>query len=130
MSKSASNVSTSNSHGYGTFGSLIRGNKRIECFCQDESVLRTVNDVNSVNKGRKFWGCKNYINHIKKVVIFSSGLVMSLLMEKDLKLERQKKKINKLKNEVIYTRWWLKMSIVVGIVTLGLNLVFVTMYLN
>lgn len=50
--------------------------------------------------------------------------------EKDLKFERQKKKNNKLKNEVIHTRGWLKMSIVVKMLSLGLNLVFVIMYFN
>ncbi|CAK8538417.1 unnamed protein product [Lathyrus sativus] len=103
MSKSASNASTSNNHSYGTSGSLIRKNKRIECFCQDESVLRTMNDVNNANKGRKFWGCRNYRNHIEKGCNFFKWLDDEFLDERDLKLERQKKKINILKNEVMYT---------------------------
>lgn len=50
--------------------------------------------------------------------------------KKDLKLKRQKKKINKLKSEIIHTKGWLKMSIMVGILSLELNLVFVTIYFN
>ncbi|KAL5075050.1 hypothetical protein RYX36_014034 [Vicia faba] len=59
MSKIASNASMSNNQSYGTSGSVIRRNKKMECFCQDESVFRTVNDVNNVNYGRKFWGSRN-----------------------------------------------------------------------
>ncbi|KAL5079280.1 hypothetical protein RYX36_007701 [Vicia faba] len=56
---------------------------------------------------------------------FFKWLGGELVEERDFKLERQKNKINKLKNGVIYTRRWLKMSIVVGMLSIGLNLVFV-----
>ncbi|KAL5075049.1 hypothetical protein RYX36_014033, partial [Vicia faba] len=55
---------------------------------------------------------------------FFKWLGDELVDERDLKLERQKKKINKLKNEIIYIRGWLKMSIVVGMSSIWLNLVF------
>ncbi|KAL5099501.1 hypothetical protein RYX36_003828 [Vicia faba] len=101
MSKIASNASMSNNQSYGTSGSVIRRNKKMECFCLDESAIRTVNDVNSVNYGRKLWGCRNYRNYMDKGCDFFKWLGDELVDERDLKLERQKKKINKLKNEVI-----------------------------
>lgn len=115
---------------FGTSGSVLRRNKIIECFCQDDSVFRTVTNVNSVNYGRKFLDCRNYRNHIDKGCNFLKWLGDEFVDEGDLKLERQKKKINKLKNEVIHTKGWLKMSIVVKMLSLRLNLVFVTKYFN
>lgn len=127
MSKNASSASII---GFGTSGSVLRRNMKIKCFCQDDSVLRTITDVNSVNYGRKFWGYRNYRNHMGKGCNFFKWLGDELVDERDLKLERQEKKVNKLKNEVIHTKGWLKMSIVVGMLSLGLNLVFVTKYFN
>lgn len=48
--------------------------------------------------------------------------------ERDLKIQRQKKKLHKLKNEISQTRGLLKVSIMVGTLSLVLNVVFVTMY--
>lgn len=70
MSKNESNVSIT---GFGTSGFVLRRNKIIECFCHDNSVFCTITDVNNVNYGRKFWGCRNYINHMTRSVISSSG---------------------------------------------------------
>ncbi|KAI5404753.1 hypothetical protein KIW84_051783 [Lathyrus oleraceus] len=123
MFKNASSASITS---FGTSGSVFRRNKIIECFCQDDSVLHTVTDVNSVNYGRIFLDCINYRNHIDKGCNFFKWLGDEFVDEGDLKLERQKKKINKLKNEVIHTKGWLKMSVVVKMLSLGLNLVFVT----
>ncbi|KAL5073974.1 hypothetical protein RYX36_012958, partial [Vicia faba] len=89
----------SNNQSFGTYGSVLCRNKRIEYFCQDESVLHTVSDVNCVNYGRKFWDCRNYINHMDKGCNFFKWLGDEFVDEKDLKLEREKKKIKKLKNE-------------------------------
>lgn len=47
--------------------------------------------------------------------------------ERDLKIQRQKKKLYKLNNEISHTRGLLKVSIVVGILSLVLNVLFVTM---
>ncbi|KAL5056144.1 hypothetical protein RYX36_036826, partial [Vicia faba] len=71
----------------------------MQCFCQDESVIRIVNDVKNVNYGRKFWGCRYYRNHMKKGCNFYKWLCDEFVDERDLKLERQKKNINKLNNE-------------------------------
>ena len=45
-------------------GSMLRRNRRVECFCQDESVLRIVSDTNNVNYEINFWNCRNYKNHM------------------------------------------------------------------
>lgn len=47
---------------------------------------------------------------------------------RDLKIGRKKNKIFKLRSEVGHTRGMLKMSMVFGIFSLGLNVVFLTMY--
>ncbi|CAL5215315.1 unnamed protein product [Lathyrus oleraceus] len=112
----------------GTVGSVIRRNRRRKCYCQDECVLRTVIDMNSVNFGERNWGCRNYRNHVNKSCNFFKWLDDDIVDERDLKIQRQKKKIYKLKNEIIHTRRWLKVSIVVGILSLVFNVVFVTMY--
>lgn len=43
---------------------------------------------------------------------------------RDLKIERQRKKIFKLKNEVLSTRGMLKIAMVFDIISLGFNLIF------
>lgn len=118
MSKNANSISISNNQSINTSGPMLRRNKRIKCFCQDESGLHTVSDVNSINYGRKFWDCRNYINHMDNGCNFFKWLGDEFVDERDLKLERQKKKINKLKNEVIHTRGWLKMFIMVVMLNL------------
>lgn len=124
------NASSASITSFGTSEFVLRRNKIMKCFCQDDSVLRTVSDVNSVNYGRNFWGCRNYKNHMGKGCKLFKWLRDEFVDERDLKLERQKNKINKFKNEVIHTKGWLKMTIVVGMLSLGLNLVFVTKYFN
>lgn len=94
--------------------------QKMECFCQDESVFRTVSDMNNVNYGRKKLGCKG--------CNFFKFLGDEIVDERGLKIERQKTNISKFKNKVLHTGGWLKMSIVVGILSLEFNLVFVTMY--
>lgn len=73
MSKNASSASRSNNQSFVLVGYMFRKNKRVKCFCQDESVICIVSDMNNVNHGRKFWGCKDYRNHMDNAVIFSSG---------------------------------------------------------
>lgn len=43
------NVSSASITDFGTSGSMLRRNKIIECLCQDDNVLCTLIDVNSVN---------------------------------------------------------------------------------
>lgn len=54
---------------------------------------------------------------------FFKWLDEEIVDEWDLKIQRRKKKIYKLKNGVLHTRGWLKMSIVVGILSLELNVI-------
>lgn len=48
--------------------------------------------------------------------------------ERDLKIQMKKKKLHKLKNEISQTRGLLKVCIMVGMLSLVLNVVFVTIY--
>ncbi|KAL5101502.1 hypothetical protein RYX36_005829 [Vicia faba] len=66
MSKVSNNASISCNQSFGTVVLVLRRNKMIECFCQDESVPYSVSDMNSVKYGRKFLGCRNYRNHMDK----------------------------------------------------------------
>lgn len=100
----------------------------MKCYCQDKCVLRTVGDMNNVKFGDFFWDCRNYRNHMNKSCNFFKWLDDEIVDEMDLKIQRQKKKIYKLKNQVIHNRGWFKISIVVGILSLILNVVFVTIY--
>lgn len=59
---------------------------------------------------------------------FFKWLDDDIVDKRGLKIQRQKKKIYKLKNDIIHTRGWLKVSIVVEILSLVFNIVFVTMY--
>lgn len=68
MFKNASSASITS---FGTPGSVLRRNKIIECFCQDDSVLRIVTDVNNVNYGKKFG-----VVEIKKI-IWTRGVISS-----------------------------------------------------
>lgn len=104
MSKNANKTSMSTNHSSYASGYVIRRNARIECFCQDESVMHTISDINNVNYGRKFWGCRNYRNYLEKGYNFFKWLVDETVDERDLKLQRNKKKIARLKNEVLQTK--------------------------
>lgn len=50
-------------------------------------------DMNSVNFGKKFWSCRNYINHVNKGCNIFKWLEDDIVDERDLKIQRQKKKI-------------------------------------
>lgn len=65
---------------------------------------------------------------MNKICNFFKWLDDEIVDERDLKIQRQMKFFYKLKNRVIRTTRWLKISIVVGILSLVLNVVFVTMY--
>lgn len=121
-----SNLSSSAS--IGTIGLVIRRNKKKECYCEEESVIHTVGDMNNVNFGGKFWGCRNYRYHMHKRCNYFKWLDDDIVDLRDLKIQRKKKKLYKLKSKTSQTRRLLKVSIVVGILSLVLNVVFVTMY--
>lgn len=85
-------------------------------------------DMNSVNFGKKFWGCRNFRNHVNKGCNFFKWFEDDIIDERDLKIQRQKKKIQKLKKEINNTRGWLKVTVIVGITSLVCNVVFVTIF--
>lgn len=89
MSKLSSSGSMSNNY-IGITGSILRRNKRMECYCQYECVLWTVSDMNSVNFGKTFWDYRNYINHMNKGYNFFNWLDNKIVDERDLKIQRQK----------------------------------------
>ncbi|KAL5078936.1 hypothetical protein RYX36_007357, partial [Vicia faba] len=100
MSKFSSNSSKSNTQNCGSFGYVLTRNKRRECWCQEECVIRTVTDLNSVNiEKKKFWGCRNYVNHEEKGCNFFRWLSDEVVDGRELKIDRQRKKILKLKYE-------------------------------
>ncbi|CAK8537197.1 unnamed protein product [Lathyrus sativus] len=82
--------------------------------------------MSSVNFGGKFWGCGNFRNHVNMGCNFFKWFDDDIIDERELKIQRQKKKIYKLKNEIINTRGWLKFSIIIGILSLLFNVIFVT----
>ncbi|KAL5055305.1 hypothetical protein RYX36_035987, partial [Vicia faba] len=90
----------------------------MDCWCQEECVMRTVTNLNIVNVGKKFWGCRNCINQLEKGCNFFKWVGDEVVDERDLKIERQRKKIFKLKNEVLSIRGMLKNTIMFGIVSL------------
>lgn len=55
----------SNNQICGSFVYVVVRNKRRECWCQEECVIRMVTDLNIVNVGKKFWGCRSYKNKMK-----------------------------------------------------------------
>ncbi|KAL5099866.1 hypothetical protein RYX36_004193, partial [Vicia faba] len=71
----------------------------MDCWCQEECVMRSVIDLNSVNVGKKFLGCRNYRNQLEKGCNFFKWVGDEVVDGRDLKIERQRKKILKLKNE-------------------------------
>lgn len=97
-------------------------------WCQEECIIRTVLDLNNVNVGKKFWGCRYYRNQMEKICNFFKWVEDEVVDGRDLKIERQRKKIFKLKNEVLSTRGMLKIAMLFDIISLGFNLVFLTMY--
>ena len=92
--------------------------------------MRTVTYRNSVNVGKKFWGCRNYKNQLEKGRNFFKWVGDKVVDGRNLKIERKRKKILKLKNGVLSIRGLLKNAIVLAVISLGLNLVFVTLYLK
>jgi hypothetical protein len=75
--------------------------------------------------GKKLWGCKNYTNPFDKCCSFFKLLEDDVIDERDMKIEKQKKK--KLKIELTNTKKWLRMFLVFGLICFGMTLVLGTM---
>jgi hypothetical protein len=119
----------------GSASSVIRRRPR-HCLCGEEVRLKTVGDILSVNYGKKFWGCRNWRRDSNAGCDFFKWFDDDVVDERDLKIARQKKKNGKLKNEVcvlknelLSTQKWLKISTGFGCLCFGINLVLVTIIL-
>jgi hypothetical protein len=113
-------------HSIGSVGSSLRRRSNRECWCGEQAVIRTVADISNPNCGKKFWGCKNYKNSFDKGCRFFKLLDEDVIDERDVKIEKQKKKIKKLKMELENTRKLLRMSMFFGLMCFGMLLVLGT----
>ncbi|CAJ2636457.1 unnamed protein product [Trifolium pratense] len=100
----------------GSISSVIRRQPQ-HCKCDEVAILRTVKDISSRNFGKKFWGCRNWRHDGDAGCNFFKWFDDDIVDERDLKIARQKKKNGKLKNEVyvlknelVITQKWLKIS--------------------
>jgi len=79
------------------------------------------------NCGKKFWGCRNYRNVSDKgCSYFKLVDENDFIDERELKIEKQSKKIKKLKIELSRTRKWLLMALIIGFVCFRIGLVLGT----
>ncbi|CAJ2636194.1 unnamed protein product [Trifolium pratense] len=129
VQRRSNNTAEEHVHSFESVGAVLRRQAKRECLCE-ELVLHTVTDITSLNFGKKFWGCRNYRNCNDKGCSFFKWFDDDIVDERDLKIERQKKKKLKLKNDLASTRKWLKMSMVFAFVCFGLNLGLVTLLLS
>ncbi|AET05278.1 GRF zinc finger protein [Medicago truncatula] len=102
-----------------------RGNP--SCRCGEPTVVQTVTDFLNHNYGKKFWGCSNYRNaYDKGCSYFKLVGDDDFIDERELKIEKQSKKIKKLKFELSRTRKWLLMALIFGFVWFVIGLVLGT----
>jgi hypothetical protein len=119
----------------GSVSSVIR-RRPLHCACEEVVVSRTVNDITSVNYGKRFWACRNWRRDTNAGCGFFKWFDDDVVDERDLKIAKQKKKNGKLKtevcvlkNELLSTQKWLKISTGFGCLCLGINLVLLTIIL-
>ncbi|AES87496.1 putative transcription factor GRF family [Medicago truncatula] len=110
-------------HSRGSVGSSLRRRSNRECWCGEQAVIRTVADMSNPNCGKNFWGCKNYKNSFDKGCRFFKLLDEDVIDERDVKIEKQKKKIKKLKIELENTRKLLRMSMFLGLMCFRMLLI-------
>ncbi|CAJ2636596.1 unnamed protein product [Trifolium pratense] len=121
----------------GSISSVIRRQPQHCKFkCDEVAILRTVKDISSRNFGKKFWGCRNWRHDGDAGCSFFKWFSDDIVDERDLKIARQKKKNGKLKNDVyvlknelVITQKWLKISTGFGCLCFGIILVLVTIIL-
>ena len=117
-----------NSYASGSVGSSLRRRSTPNCRCGETVVTRTVTDALNPNCGKELWGCRNYRNSSDKgCSYFKLVDEDDVMYERDLKIEKQKKKKNKLKSDLSRTRKWLIMTLIFGFVCFGIVLVLGTM---
>jgi len=127
MSNQTSKTHTIQEQSYGSVGSSLRRRGNPSCRCGEPTVVRTVTDTLNSNYGKKFWGCSNYRNaNDKGCSYFKLVGEDDFIDERELKIEKQSKKIKKLKIELSRTRKWLLMALIFGFVCFGIGLVLGT----
>jgi hypothetical protein len=127
MSNQTSKTHTIQEQSYGSVGSSLRRRGNPSCRCGEPNVVRTVTDSLHRNYGKKFWGCSNYRNaNDKGCSYFKLVGEDDFIDERELKIEKQSKKIKKLKTELSRTRKWLLMALIFGFVCFGIGLVLGT----
>jgi hypothetical protein len=72
---SCSNSRSNNNSSYSSSG--IHNESAPECSCHVRAVIRTVRK-DGPNKGKKFWGCRNYVVSFNVSVEFSLFYVMDI----------------------------------------------------
>ena len=112
------------SNGY--VGSNLKRRVATECRCGDESVIRTVMDSSNPNCGRKFWGCINYKNSFDRGCSFFKLIEEDYNEDSDNKYAKLENFFLKLKTQLQKTRSWLKLSLIFGLTSFGVCLVFGT----
>jgi hypothetical protein len=113
----------------GSVGSSFRRRSVTECRCGEETVIRTVTDNTNPNCGKRFWGCKNYMNQFDKGCSFFKLVDEEVTDDQDLLIAKLQKKNLKLKHELEKTRAWLKKALIFGLVYFGVCLVLGTILL-
>lgn len=129
MSKSNPRIRVMEEPSMGSVGSSMRRRLSVDCRCETESVIRTINDPRNPNFGRNFWGCRNYKNSMDKGCGFFKLIEEDVVDERDLKIEKQRKKTMQLKKELAKTQNLLKISIIFGLMCFGVCLVLGTVLL-
>jgi hypothetical protein len=71
-------------------GYILRRLAKRQCLCEEGTVLRTLTDISSLNFEKK--RCRNYRNSNEKGCNFFKWFDDDIVDERDLKIERQKKK--------------------------------------
>jgi hypothetical protein len=77
-------------HSFGSVGYILRRPAKRQCLCEEGTVLRTLTDISSLNFEKK--RCRNYRNSNEKGCNFFKWFDDDIVDERDLKIERQKKK--------------------------------------
>ena len=108
---------------------MLRRRSDKECGCKDIEVLKTVTDVMNPNYGKQFWGCRNYRSKLDPGCNHFRWLDDDIVDERNMLIEKLKKKNLKMKLALAGTTKQLKMSNVFGLMSLGVNIVLVTMFM-
>lgn len=103
---------------YASMGSSLRKRLGTNYRCGVECVVRTVSDSTNPNRGRHFYGCRNYKNTLDKGCNFFRLVDDEVVDERDFKIEKLRRNNIGLRVELSNTKRWLKISVVFGLICL------------